>query len=198
MSSRDIEKLTSHIARLPGMGARLAGRVVVHLLRRKHTVMSNLISSLNDVYKNTKVCSLCNNIDTQSPCSICSDLKRDKEKICVVSDLTDLWAIERTRSYRGLYFVLGGKLSPINGISPEDIDIEKLIKMIQLCNVNEVIIAMNADIDGQTTLFFINEKLGQLKGLTITTLSHGVPVGGELEYLDDGTISMALKQRRQI
>jgi recombination protein RecR len=198
MASKEIEKLISIVARLPGLGQRIAGRLVAHLLRRKHTTLYNLISTLKEVYANTQICEVCNNVDTQSPCCICSNPRRDTGQICVVADLTDLWAIEKTKSYKGHYFVIGGKLSPIDGLSPEDINIDKLTRMINIKNAQEIIIAMNADVDGQTTLFFICEKLKELRNLKITALSQGIPVGGELEYLDDSTISMAITQRHLV
>jgi recombination protein RecR len=194
-TSREIEKLVSVVSKLPGMGHRSASRVVAHLLKRRNSTMVNLISSLDEIHKKAKICEICNNIDTSSPCRFCFDSKRDPCKLCVVSDLTNLWAIERTRSYDGLYFVLGGKLSIINGISPEDLYIEKMIKMIEERGANEVILAMNQDLDGQATMFFIQEKLSELTCLKITTLSQGIPSGGDLDFLDEGTISTAIRQR---
>lgn len=195
MSSEDIEKLISQFSRFPGMGSRSALRSVIYLLKKKETVMSSFIKNLEAVYLNSKVCKICGNIDNTSPCHICSDKKRDNSTICVVADISDLWSIERAGFYRGLYHVLGNKLSAINGISPEDLNITSLID--RLSNVKEVVIAMSADLDGQTTIFFINDKIKHLN-LKITTLSHGVPIGSELEYLDDGTIIAAFNQRRDI
>lgn len=195
MSSEDIEKLISQFSRFPGMGSRSALRSVIYLLKKKETVMSSFIKNLEAVYLNSKVCKICGNIDNTSPCHICSDKKRDNSTICVVADISDLWSIERAGFYRGLYHVLGNKLSAINGISPKDLNITNLID--RLSNVKEVVIAMSADLDGQTTMFFINDKIKHLN-LKITTLSHGVPIGSELEYLDDGTIIAAFNQRRDI
>lgn len=195
MSSEDIEKLISQFSRFPGMGSRSALRSVIYLLKKKETVMASFIRSLETVYSNSKICRICGNIDSISPCHICCDRKRDTGMICVVADISDLWSIERAGFYKGLYHVLGNKLSAINGISPEDLNIDSLIK--RLSNVNEVIIAMSADLDGQTTIFYINDKIKNY-GIKVTTLSHGVPVGSELEYLDDGTIIAAFSQRRDI
>ena len=195
MSSGDIEKLISQFSRFPVMGSRSALRSVIYLLKKKETLMASFIKNLEFVYSNSKVCEICGNIDNSSPCHICSDKKRDNSVICVVSDISDLWSIERAGFYRGLYHVLGNKLSAINGVSPEDLNIDNLMKRI--VNVKEVIIAMSADLDGQTTMFFVNDKIKYL-GVKVTTLSHGIPIGSELEYLDDGTIVAAFSQRRDI
>jgi recombination protein RecR len=159
--------------------------------------MNKFINSLVNVYQNSKICNICHNIDVSSPCSICLDYKRDEKIICVVSDIADLWSIERAEFFKGKYHVLGGKLSAVLGIKPEDLDITGLYNRIKNENIEEVIIAMSADLDGQTTMFFINEKIKDLK-VKITTLSCGVPIGGELENLDDGTIIAAFSQRRGI
>ena len=159
--------------------------------------MRSFVDSLADVYKNTKVCEICNNIDVSSPCSICLDRKRDEKTVCVVSDISDLWTIERAGFYRGKYHILGGKLSAIMGTTPDDLDIFGLYNRIKNNQIDEVIVAMSADIDGQTTIFYINEKIKELN-VKVTMLSHGVPVGGELENLDNGTIIAAFDQRKGI
>lgn len=199
MSSAEIDRLISNISRLPGMGAKSASRIVVHLLRKKQTVMDSLIRSLVDVYENSKICEVCGNVDVVSPCFVCSDHKRDNSTICVVADISDLWSIERAGFFRGKYHVLGNKLSAIDGITPDDLNISGLYDRIKSSNgeIKEVIIAMSADLDGQTTMFFINDRIKNL-GVKITTLSHGVPIGSELEYLDEGTIIAAFNQRRDI
>ncbi len=198
MPNGDIEKLISYFSRLPGMGSRSALRAVLHLLRKKHTVMTSFINSLKDVYENSKICNICGNIDTKTACTICEDHKRDASVICVVADISDLWSIERAGFYRGKYHVLGNKLSAVEGITPEDLNISGLYDRIKNSSeIKEVIIALSADLDGQTTLFFINDKIKDL-GIKITTLSHGVPVGSELEYLDEGTIVAAFSQRRDV
>ncbi|MDR1476421.1 MAG: recombination mediator RecR [Holosporales bacterium] len=198
----EIEKLVNCIGRLPGMGFRSAMRIVVHLLKRKQTVMDHLIKSLISVFENARECEICGNVDVKPVCFVCLDKKRDFSTLCVVSDISDLWAIERTGFYRGLYHVLGGKLSAIDGIRPEDLDISRLCRRISESTttnelIREVIIAMSADLDGQTTMFFVKDEI---KGLNvkITTLSHGVPVGSDLEGLDDGTLIAAFKHRHGI
>lgn len=197
MFSGDIEKLITQFSHFPGMGSRSALRSVIYLLKKKETVMFSFIKILQSVYENSKVCDICGNIDNTSPCHICSNPKRDSTTICVVADISDLWSIEKAGFYRGLYHVIGNKLSAINGISPEDLNIDKLINRLSASEVKEVIIAMSADLDGQTTMFFINDKIKDL-GIKVTTLSHGVPVGSELEYLDEGTIIAAFNQRKNI
>jgi recombination protein RecR len=162
--------------------------------------MNHLIKSLTDVFENVKECGICGNIDVKSTCFICLDKKRDFSTLCVVSDISDLWAIERTGFYRGRYHVLGGKLSAIDGVRPEDLNITRLYRRV--CEsedsddeaIREVIIAMSADLDGQTTMFFVKDKLKELS-VKITTLSHGVPIGSDLEGLDDGTLIAAFKHR---
>ena len=194
----EIEKLVSYFSRLPGMGNRSALRIVLHLLKRKSTVLRNIIDLLNGVYNNVKICEICGNIDIISPCSICTDKRRDNSTICVVADVSDLWTIERAGFYNGKYHVLGNKLSAVEGITPDDIDINGLYKrLISANDVHEVIMALSSDLDGQTTVFFIKDKIGTL-GIRITTLSQGVPVGSELEYLDNGTILAAFSQRYSI
>lgn len=197
MSSFEIDRLINIVSRLPGMGQRSACRVVVHLLKRKHSVMENLIKTLSATYNNSVVCEICNNIDTVSPCRICANLKRDHMIVCVVSDVSDIWSVERAGFYKGTYHVLGGKLSAIDGVKPSDLSIEKLVSRIKNGDISEVIMAMSADIDGQTTMFFVRDRIKDL-GCKITVLSHGMPVGGELEQLDEGTIITAFNQRRDI
>jgi recombination protein RecR len=180
------------------MGYRSAVRIVVYLLRKKHSVMEYFIKTLESVYENSKICEVCGNVDVADKCSICSDLKRDGSTICVVADISDLWSIEKAGFYRGRYHVLGNKLSAINGVMPEDLNIDRLYNRIKSSKeIREVIIALSADIDGQTTVFFVNDKIKDL-GVKITTLSQGIPIGSELEYLDDGTIIAAFNQRRDV
>lgn len=193
----EIERLVSYFSRLPGMGGRSALRTVVHLLRYKETVLKPIMCSLRNVYENLKICEICGNIDTKEPCNICSDIKRDASTICVVADISDLWTIERAGFYNGIYHVLGNKLSAIDGITPDDINITGLYKRIVDSKVDEVIIALNADLDGQTTLFFVKDKISNLS-IKITTLSHGIPIGSDLEYLDNSTILAAFSQRHSV
>jgi recombination protein RecR len=199
MPSGEVARLISYFSRFPGMGSRSAARIVVHLLKKKHSIMEYFMKSLASVYENSRTCAICGNIDVSEICPICADHKRDNSVICVVADISDLWSIERAEFFRGKYHVLGGKLSSINGVMPEDLAIEKLCERIRLSQgeVKEVIIAMSADLDGQTTMFFVNDKIKDFD-VKITTLAHGVPVGSELEYLDDGTIIAAFDQRKDI
>ncbi len=193
----EIERLVSYFSRLPGMGTRSALRLVIHLLRYKETVLHPILSSLQSVYENLKICEVCGNIDTKMPCNICSDSKRETSTICVVADISDLWTIERAGFYNGIYHVLGNKLSAIEGVTPDDININGLYDRIINNKVDEVIIALSADLDGQTTLFFVKDRIGGL-GVKITTLSHGVPIGSDLEYLDNSTILAAFSQRHVV
>lgn len=179
------------------MGERSAHKIVVHLLNRKNTVMENLLLTLTDVYKKSTTCRICNNICTSPICDICSDQKRDKSIICVVASISDLWFIERAGFYGGVYHVLGGKLSAVEGVRPEDLDIQKLKQRIAEEIVAEVIIAMSADIDGQTTMFFVKDYIKNAP-VKITTLSHGMPIGGDFDYLDEGTIIAAFSNRRDL
>ena len=197
MSADEIERLVVTLSRLPGMGERSANRISVHLLKQKSTAMKNLIRYLVNVHDNAVECEICHNIAMMSPCSICSNQKRDSETLCVVCDISDLWSIERSGFYKGQYHVIGGKLSAINGVRPDDLHTDSLQERIVKQSVKEVIIAMSADLDGQTTMFFINDKIKKLE-VKITTLSTGVPIGGELDYLDDGTIIAAFNQRRDL
>ncbi|MDR1390767.1 MAG: recombination mediator RecR [Holosporales bacterium] len=198
MPTGNIEKLVSCFSRFPGMGNRAALRIVLHLLKKKQTVMGSFMKVLQDVYDNSKICEICGNFDFKTPCSICSDNKREDSVICVVADISDLWSIEQADFFRGKYHLLGNKLSAINGITPDDLNIEGLYNRIKSLNkIEEIIIATSADLDGQTTVFFINDKIKDL-GVKITTLSHGVPIGSELEYLDNGTIIAAFSQRRNV
>jgi recombination protein RecR len=197
MQSSKIERLINIVGRLPGMGERSAHRIVVHLLSKKNTIMENLLSTLNDVYKNSTVCQICNNICSSSPCNICSDKKRDRSVICVVSSISDLWSIERAEFYNGVYHILGGKLSAIDGVRPEDLDILKLKERIIEEKPKEIILAMSADIDGQTTMFFVKDCMKDIS-IKITTLSHGMPIGGDFDYLDEGTIIAAFSNRKNL
>ncbi len=157
--------------------------------------MPSLASSLTIAMKNIVSCSLCGNIDIINPCSICTDPKRDNKIICVVEDVTDLWALQKVSSFRGLFHVLGGVLSALDGIGPSNLNIEQLIIRIKKNNINEIILALPVTVDGQTTAHYLKEEISKLN-IPVTQLSHGVPVGGELDYLDDGTISAAINSRR--
>ena len=197
MSSPDIERLITLLAKLPGLGPRSARRSALDLLKRREALLLPLAKAMQDAAENVKTCDICGNLDVQSPCPICSDPKRDTSLICVVEDVADLWAMERTRSYKGHYHVLGGVLSALDGISPEDLDIPGLVSRISEGGIVEVILATSATVDGQTTAHYIADRLAD-SPVVVSGLAHGVPVGGELDYLDDGTITAALKARRTI
>ena len=193
----EIERLIQLLSRLPGFGPRSARRAVLHLIKRRETVMQPLVQALSDAADSILVCSNCGNLDTVEPCTVCRDEDRDRGVVCVVEDVADLWALERTRSFKGQYHVLGGRLSALDGIGPEDLNIAGLIGRAEAGDVNEVILAMNLTVDGQTTAHYITDRL-EHTDVEVTRLAHGVPVGGELDYLDDGTLETALRSRRTV
>ena len=195
MAVSPLDQLMSILAKLPGLGPRSARRTVLYLLKRREALMLPLIDALQNAAHNVKGCSICGNIGGHDPCEICRDHARDKTVICVVEDVADLWALERSHAFRGLYHVLGGTLSALEGVRPEDLRIDSLMERIREGGVKEVILALNATVEGQTTGHFIAEQLTGA-GVTVTHLAHGVPMGGELDYLDDGTLTAALRARR--
>jgi recombination protein RecR len=195
MIGPEIERLIQLLARMPGLGPRSARRAALHLIKRRETLMEPLARALSQAAAAIRVCSTCGNVDTTDPCSICADSRRDPSLICVVEDVGDLWAIERTGSFRGRYHVLGGTLSAIDGIGPEELNIATLVARARGEAVKEVILATNATVDGQTTGHYVVERLAEC-GVEVSRLAHGVPMGGELDYLDDGTLTAALKARR--
>ncbi len=197
MVSPDIERLIELLAKLPGLGPRSARRAVLHLVKRRDSLAQPLSKALADAIKNIKTCSECGNIDAQDPCALCADPKRDGTLICVVEDVADLWALERAVSFNGRYHVLGGTLSALDGIGPEDLNIPGLIGRVADGGVKEVILATSATVDGQTTAHYLADRLAATDA-KVTELAHGVPVGGELDYLDDGTLAAALKDRRPV
>lgn len=197
MQSTEIDKLTKIIAKLPALGTRSARRIVLHLLKKKETTLLPLITALQDVADHIKKCPVCGNFDTQDVCSICSDTTRDAEIVCVVQDVADLWAMERVGIYKGQYHVLGGILSALDGITPEDLNIESLFKRIQSGIIKEVILALPATIDGQITSHYLLTRLKE-QHMKVTTLAQGIPMGAELDYMDDGTIQLALSARKEI
>ena len=197
MSGQYIEDLIKIIAKFPSLGSRSARRIVLHLLKKKETQIPQLIKALQDVYDNIKVCEICGNYDTETPCSICSSSTREQNTLCVVQDISDLWALERGGLYRGKYHVLGGVLSAIEGVTPEDLNIDKLIQRIDTEEIAEIILALPATVDGQITMHYISSLLKD-KPVKVSTLAQGIPVGGELDYMDDGTIKLALDLRKQI
>lgn len=198
-SKGSIERLIQTLARLPGLGPRSARRAVLALLRRREQLLQPLIDALVAVRDGVCRCSTCGNLDTTDPCAVCRAESRDGSLICVVEDVGTLWAIERTRAYRGLYHVLGGTLSALEGIGPDDLSIDALVARAGTPPVREVVLALNATVDGQTTAHVIAERLAEAQAaVTVTRLAHGVPIGGELGYLDDGTLSAAMRARQAL
>lgn len=192
-----LRRLTQLLARLPGLGPRSARRAVIHLLQNREQLLTPLIHELKETAQNLKECALCGNMDLTSPCSLCADPGRDSHTLCVVETLADLWALVGNRSYKGHFHILGGTLSALDGVGPKDLRIPQLIERIRHNHVQEVILALNATLEGQTTAHFIADHLKDLQ-VRITALAHGVPVGGELDYLDEGTLTTALQARRPI
>ncbi|GLQ19971.1 recombination mediator RecR [Algimonas porphyrae] len=195
--SPEIDRLITLLARLPGLGPRSARRAALHLLKAPDRLMTPLAAAMTQAAERISTCSVCANVDSSNPCHICTAPGRDRRSICVVQDVSDLWAMERAGAYRGTYHVLGGTLSALDGIRPEDLNIASLIGRASGGAVDEVILAMNATVDGQTTAHYITEHL-EATGVTVSRLAHGVPIGGELDYLDDGTINAAMKSRREL
>lgn len=189
-----LENLIKMLGNLPGLGSRSARRIALYMLLKRESVMLPLARALLDAAEKIQTCHDCGNLDMSNPCQICSDAKRETGKICVIAHVSDLWAIERTGAYRGRYFVLGGLLSALDGIGPDDLHIDKLAAQIEGRDCEEVILALSATVDGQSTAHYIADRLHGL-GVAVTRLAHGVPVGGELDYLDEGTITTALKSR---
>jgi recombination protein RecR len=194
---RDIETLIELMARLPGLGPRSARRAVLHLLRRREGAMAPLAQALASVALNARDCRICGNVGTAEICAICADPRRAGPELCVVEDLADLWAMERGGAFRGRYHVLGGTLSALDAMGPEELRIPDLVARVAAEGIREVILALNATVEGQTTAHYIAEALAPT-GAAVTTLAQGVPVGGELDYLDDGTIGAALRARRRL
>jgi recombination protein RecR len=193
----EIERLIQLLAKLPGLGPRSARRAALHLLKRRDSLMEPLARALAEAARAVHACTTCGNLDTTDPCTICSDPRRDASLICVVEEVADLWALERTGAFSGRYHVLGGTLSALDGVGPSDLNIPKLIERARNGAVREIVLATNATVEGQTTAHYIMDHLanGEVK---VSGIAHGVPVGGELDYLDDGTIAAALKARRPI
>ena len=210
MNVSDLERLIRLLARLPGLGPRSARRAALKMIQKPETLMLPLAAALEQAAENIRACAACGNLDTGDTCAICRDPARDGTLICVVEDVGDLWALERSGAFKGLYHVLGGTLSALDGRGPEQLNVAALVDRVQAeadaetadaetkaTRPREVILALSATVDGQTTAHYIAERLAGL-GVTITRLAHGVPVGGELDYLDDGTLSAALKARRPV
>ena len=197
MQGKEIEKLTKIIAKLPALGTRSARRIVLQLLKKKETALLPLITALQEVADNVKKCPICGNFDTQEPCSVCQDTTRDKETVCVVQDVADLWAMERVGLYRGQYHVLGGILSALDGVTPDDLNVEGLFARLPSGVIKEVILALSATIDGQITAHYLLSRLKEFP-VKVTTLAQGIPLGAELDYMDDGTIQLALSARKEL
>ncbi len=191
----ELDQLIQLLSKLPGLGPRSARRAALQLIKKKDTVMRPLSTALAEVAEHVNPCSICANLDTSDPCHICDNPGRDHSSICVIEDVADLWALERSGSYRGGYHVIGGTLSALDGVGPDDLNISSLIERVRGGDITEVIIATNATVDGQTTAHYITDRLKDT-GVMVSRLAHGVPVGGELDYLDDGTLTAALKSRR--
>jgi recombination protein RecR len=197
MASQEIENLTRALSRLPGLGPRSARRAVLWLVKRRETALAELLDALVTVRERLVECQTCGNVDTANPCGICADPRRDARSLCVVEDVADLWALDRSRLFAGRYHVLGGRLSALDGVRPEDLRIAGLIGRVAAGGIDEVVLAMNATLEGQTTAHYIAERLEGFP-VRLTGLAHGLPVGGELDYLDEGTLAQALRARRPV
>jgi recombination protein RecR len=191
----EIERLIQLLARLPGLGPRSARRAVLHLIKNREKLLTPLTRALEDAQEKVSVCESCGNVDSVNPCSVCSDPRRDRSMICVVEEVGDVWALERANAWSGLYHVLGGTLSALGGVTPEDLSIGQLVQRSSEGSVKEVVLATNATVEGQTTAHYITERLKE-RGIATSRLAHGVPVGGELDYLDEGTLTQAMRARR--
>ena len=197
MASQEIETLVQALSRLPGLGPRSARRAVLHLIKKREGAMIPLLRALDLVSERLSNCDTCGNVDTLNPCGICADPRRDTRMLCVVEDVPDLWALERSRLFPGKFHVLGGRLSALDGVRPEDLAIDTLLSRVSDGSVDEVVLAMNATLDGQTTAHYIAERLEAFP-VRITQLAHGLPVGGELEHVDAGTLAQAVRERRDV
>ncbi len=197
MAASEIDALVQQLSRLPGLGPRSARRVVLHLLKRKEVAMAPLLAALGRVHDALVTCGRCGNVDTRDPCAICTDPRRDDRSLCVVEDVADLWALDRSRLFPGRYHVLGGRLSALDGVGPDDLAIEPLVRRVAEGGIDEVVLAMNATLEGQTTAHYITDRLEGFP-IRLTQLAHGLPVGGELDYLDEGTLAQALRARRPV
>ena len=198
MEQSPIDKLINDISKLPGLGRRSAQRIALFLLKNKDKNLYPLIESLNESFKKIVECETCGNIDVKSPCNICSNSKRDMTKICVVEDVSDLWTFEKVGVYNGLYHVLGGSLSAIQGIGTDELKLQSLIDRILSNNTTEIILALSTTMEGQTTSFVIADKLEKFDSINVTRLAQGIPMGGEVHYLDENTLNTAFHSRKKI
>ncbi|WP_028032264.1 recombination mediator RecR [Chelativorans sp. J32] len=190
----EIERLIQLLAKVPGLGPRSARRAALHLIKKKEQLFSPLTAAMAEALEKVRVCSVCGNVDTSDPCTICTDPRRETAILIVVEDVSDLWALERAAAINARYHVLGGTLSPLDGIGPDDLNIKGLVGRVAEGGISEIILAVNATVEGQATAHYITDQLAGLD-VKVTRLAHGVPVGGELDYLDEGTLSAALKSR---
>ena len=197
MASQEIEALAGALARLPGLGPRSARRAVLHLMKKRENALEPLLTALKAVADRLSTCSTCGNVDTSDPCNVCRDPRRDERSLCVVEEVADLWALDRSRLFPGRYHVLGGRLSALEGVRPEDLTIDALLRRVSAGGIDEVVLAMNATLEGQTTAHYLAERLEKYP-VQLTQLAHGLPVGGELDYLDEGTLAQALRARRPV
>jgi recombination protein RecR len=197
VSGPEIERLIQLLAKLPGLGPRSARRAVLHLMKKREGALEPLLAALQAVSEALSTCSTCGNIDTSDPCAICRDPRRDDRMLCVVEEVADLWALDRSRLCPGRYHVLGGRLSALEGVRPEDLGIDRLVGRVAGGGIDEVVLAMNATLEGQTTAHYLAERLEKFP-VRLTQLAHGLPVGGELDYLDEGTLAQALRARRPV
>lgn len=191
----EIERLIQLLSKLPGLGPRSARRAALHLLKKKDQLMVPLADAMAEAATNIIECDTCGNVDTINPCTLCQDQRRDQSLICVVEEIGDLWALERAEVIKGQYHVLGGTLSPLDGIGPDDLNVAKLVERAEAQEVSEVLLALNATVEGQSTAHYITEQL-EGANVKVSKLAHGVPVGGELDYLDEGTLAAAIKSRK--
>ncbi|MEQ8394269.1 recombination mediator RecR [Thalassobaculum sp.] len=197
MAVGELDRAMQFLAKLPGLGPRSARRAILHLMKRRESLMLPLAEALAAAARSVQPCTTCGNLDTVDPCGICSDPRRDPQAICVVEDVADVWALERAAAFKGRYHVIGGVLSALDGVGPEDLNVDGLVRRAAEPVVNEVILAMNATVDGQTTAHYLADRLAST-GVKVSRLAHGVPVGGELDYLDDGTLAQALRARQAL
>lgn len=197
MKSNEIQRLIQFLSKLPGLGPRSGRRLALHLLKKREQVFRPLIQSMQEAEAKIVTCTICHNLDASDPCSVCQDVRRDPTLLCVVEDVSDLWAIERANIFKGYYHILGGVLSAIDGVGPQQLAINSLLERLTKSEIKEVVLALSATVDGQTTIHYLTDQLKDFP-ITMTTLAHGVPIGGELDYLDEGTLFTAFQARRGI
>lgn len=197
-SGPEIERLIQLLGRLPGLGPRSARKAALALLKRRTDLLAPLATAMGEAASKVIACSTCGNVDTVDPCSICADQTRDSSLIVVVEEIGDLWALERAGVVSARYHVLGGSLSPLDGIGPDQLNIDSLLARVAAGGVEEVLLALNATVEGQSTAYYVSERLTAISGVTVSRLAQGVPIGGELDYLDEGTLAAAIKSRRSV